>query len=716
MSTIAMQRASPTMISPVRYSGRSGSISHASVNISAGPINQFERERHRPASGGRRRRGRAAVAHLGQHRVHHQQQPDGDRERHRVDLHAVELVVEVGEGPPERDAERPSPARSRPAATGRASTGAPGRTSPRRVRRRSPSTHPCAASLGRPVHLVDRLQGTSTPGERPIEDDGSTSLAWGTMCGIIGVISRRPTRESPSHGEIIGLLDRAVAAIGDVPAATAAVSAADTLLKGLPGVIALVDRHELVLGITSRLDQLDAFVADFDLALEQSTLPDDELERRNAEAIALRDALWAVRHDRLRTAREVDRPGRPRSECRRARRLPRRPAGALGARPPRGPRSRLCRPPPLRARSRPRSGRPRGAGGARRACRGPDLSVGLGTHSPTACSRSCTRRRPRSASSATTPRPCAPRSPATISSAWRWRRPDARTAVLGHTRWASVGIISEPNAHPVNSDELESSPVSGPCPYVVAALNGDVDNHADLASRTSSGSADHITTDAKVIPGTRQPPRRRWVRSRRGVPAHGVGSSKARWRSARCRARGSRHHAARPLAAAGRVSTSDSPTTASSSPASRTASSRRPPSTSASTASGAVRSPCSMRRSPETLDGIRRLRYDGTRARRSTASDARRPPRSPRATSTSATHPHFLLKEITEAPASLRRRRCAARSPSATACCGRSSAGVRCRPPSPPGSPTGSITPRPRHRPGHRRRRRSERWRRCSKN
>jgi hypothetical protein len=41
MMTIAMQRASPTMIRPVRYSGRSGSISHARANISAGPSTQF---------------------------------------------------------------------------------------------------------------------------------------------------------------------------------------------------------------------------------------------------------------------------------------------------------------------------------------------------------------------------------------------------------------------------------------------------------------------------------------------------------------------------------------------------------------------------------------------------------------------------------------------------------------------------------------------------
>src|SRR5665648_559838 len=41
ISTMAMQRASPTMISPVRWAGWSGSSSQARANISAGPTIQF---------------------------------------------------------------------------------------------------------------------------------------------------------------------------------------------------------------------------------------------------------------------------------------------------------------------------------------------------------------------------------------------------------------------------------------------------------------------------------------------------------------------------------------------------------------------------------------------------------------------------------------------------------------------------------------------------
>jgi len=73
----------------------------------------------------------------------------------------------------------------------------------------------------------------------------------------------------------------------------------------------------------------------------------------------------------------------------------------------------------------------------------------------------------------------------------------AQAMVVGHTRWASVGIISEANAHPVNSEVTSDDPASA---YFVAALNGDVDNYADLAADAGLTYPATITTDAKVIP------------------------------------------------------------------------------------------------------------------------------------------------------------------------------------------------------------------------
>ena len=75
----------------------------------------------------------------------------------------------------------------------------------------------------------------------------------------------------------------------------------------------------------------------------------------------------------------------------------------------------------------------------------------------------------------------------------------ARVAVLGHTRWASVGLINQANAHPLNQEEEPAGPQTGN-PYVIAALNGDVDNYQELVSRHGLTIAGEITTDAKVIP------------------------------------------------------------------------------------------------------------------------------------------------------------------------------------------------------------------------
>ena len=81
----------------------------------------------------------------------------------------------------------------------------------------------------------------------------------------------------------------------------------DHLLRGVPGVIALAGESELVTAIATRLDELDKAVADRERALDDLEDLDAELlERANAELIDLKDALWAVRHDRLRTVRAVE--------------------------------------------------------------------------------------------------------------------------------------------------------------------------------------------------------------------------------------------------------------------------------------------------------------------------------------------------------------------------------------------------------------------------
>ena len=68
--------------------------------------------------------------------------------------------------------------------------------------------------------------------------------------------------------------------------------------------------------------------------------------------------------------------------------------------------------------------------------------------------------------------------------------------VIGHSRWASVGIISEPNTHPMNSELLNQDGN----PFVIAAANGDVDNFADLKRIRELEIPNLITSDSKVIP------------------------------------------------------------------------------------------------------------------------------------------------------------------------------------------------------------------------
>ena len=85
------------------------------------------------------------------------------------------------------------------------------------------------------------------------------------------------------------------------------------------------------------------------------------------------------------------------------------------------------------------------------------------------------------------------------------RTPGVDIQCLAHTRWASNGIISLPNCHPVDSTHREDA-----CGQlhargeIVAVLNGDVDNYQELLERHVKGRGlqleETITTDAKIIP------------------------------------------------------------------------------------------------------------------------------------------------------------------------------------------------------------------------
>jgi glutamine---fructose-6-phosphate transaminase (isomerizing) len=79
---------------------------------------------------------------------------------------------------------------------------------------------------------------------------------------------------------------------------------------------------------------------------------------------------------------------------------------------------------------------------------------------------------------------------------------------LTHTRWASVGSITEENCHPVNNYTTISSPPAyplypGAAAQINAVLNGDIDNYPVLRQALEADGeliAPSVTTDTKIIP------------------------------------------------------------------------------------------------------------------------------------------------------------------------------------------------------------------------
>ena len=318
------------------------------------------------------------------------------------------------------------------------------------------------------------------------------------MCGIIAIVSRPTTRAVPTAADILAGLDHAIALGPDMVAVAEASVAVDQMLRGVAGVEALVGRHELAAGIIGRVDQLEAMLVSAEHRLEiEAGLQPEAIEAASATLGGLRDALFAIRNDRLRAARMVDDlAGRDAAPAAIAAYFAIQQAlSALDRLEVRGRDSAGVHlfvwghglssdDPAIRTLLAGRNDNPLFTGGSVRIA-GACLSFVYKAAAEIGELGDNTR---------------ALRSAIAADALLRLAlaSPTSRLSLLGHTRWASVGIISEPNCHPLNSEELETGYEAGP--YLVAALNGDVDNHADLKVEHNLRIAGPITTDAKVIP------------------------------------------------------------------------------------------------------------------------------------------------------------------------------------------------------------------------
>ena len=327
------------------------------------------------------------------------------------------------------------------------------------------------------------------------------------MCGIIAVLSRPETRAVPAANALLatadGVLKQLPTGITTLPADeqlrawAAAMTGLDTALRGDAGVWLMAGNREFISALSLRLDQLDSWLLSVEALLERSTgVAAASLERSSNLVTALRDASWSLRKDRIRTALAVD--------------------GLAGAGASRSALSAYLSIQQAFSALDRLEVRGRDSAGVHvmvwnHGLRRDDARVAalLGARHDDSLFTSGAVRVTRNAWSFVYKAAAeigelgdntrVMRAAVLADDLLRLAvsQPDARVAVLGHTRWASVGIISEPNAHPVNSEELETSADSS---YLVAALNGDVDNHADLRARHNLRLAQPITTDAKVIP------------------------------------------------------------------------------------------------------------------------------------------------------------------------------------------------------------------------
>ncbi|MDQ6696879.1 MAG: SIS domain-containing protein [Actinomycetota bacterium] len=344
------------------------------------------------------------------------------------------------------------------------------------------------------------------------------------MCGIIAVLRRPSDRIPPTAADLLPLLEGAPLALADVfvepdpggvlAAVAGGLELADRRLRGVAGLQALIADRSLAASVdqlcTDIFGSLATLERELDAGVGLHALAD--IEAWNVALIRLKDATWAIQRDRLAMAHAVSDLAGP-------------AAGRAAIEAFMSVQAALSALNRLEVRGRDSAGL--------------NLLVrghGLDLAAPAVAQTLGGRDDPLFESGAACVTPDGHLSFVYKAAAEIGELGDntramreairddgllhkslaadsAELTVLGHTRWASIGIISQPNAHPMNSDEValrrmrrrssdqpmvDGSPTMAP--FVTAVLNGDVDNFADLKVADGLRIAPEITSDAKIIP------------------------------------------------------------------------------------------------------------------------------------------------------------------------------------------------------------------------
>ncbi|MFV2039752.1 MAG: glucosamine-6-phosphate synthase, partial [Acidimicrobiales bacterium] len=130
------------------------------------------------------------------------------------------------------------------------------------------------------------------------------------MCGIIAIVRRRPTREAPTTEEIKAALpDLEGSLVGDARAINGLAEqfeALDRALSGVPGVTCLLRDPALVALVAHCCEGTNDAIASLEAWLHRGQGSEDSAPI-DAALVRLKDAVWSIGRDRLRTAEEVGR-------------------------------------------------------------------------------------------------------------------------------------------------------------------------------------------------------------------------------------------------------------------------------------------------------------------------------------------------------------------------------------------------------------------------